>query len=75
MDLYILTIIFLIIVIIVSIIYYNKSIESFDNLTSNLYTYDTCCSQNQISNCQKYGKTGVCDYNLDNNSCICQNAY
>lgn len=73
MDISILIILLLFIIIIIMSLH--KTVDSFDNLTSNLYTYDTCCSASQIQNCQKYGKTGVCNYNLNNNSCICQNAY
>lgn len=57
------------------IIPHNSSIESFDNLEDNLYSYDTCCSQKQIDNCEKYGKTGVCNYNENNKSCLCQNSF
>ena len=41
----------------------NNIIDSFDNLESNLFTYDTCCTQSEIATCEKYGKTGVCNYN------------
>jgi uncharacterized membrane protein len=53
---------------------YKYQIDSFDNLESNLYSYDKCCSEEDIVNCMKYGKTGVCNYN-DAKSCICQNAF
>ena len=71
-------IILLLIIIFVLFLYIKnqQSIDSFDNLESNLYTYDTCCSQEQIANCIKYGKTGVCNYNNSNNKiCECQNSF
>lgn len=58
-----------------SIFYYNKNIDNFDNLESNLFTYDSCCSQEDIKHCETYGKTGVCNYILNNNSCLCQNSF
>jgi hypothetical protein len=57
------------------IVPHNSSIESFDNLEFNLYSYDTCCFQKEIDNCEKYGKTGVCNYNENNKSCLCQNSF
>ena len=48
--------------------------ESFDNNKSDLFTYDSCCTQKQIADCEKYGKTGVCNYDKNDNSCMCQNA-
>jgi septation ring formation regulator EzrA len=69
-------VIIIILIIILFLIYIkNKKIESFDNLESNLYTYDTCCSQDQIKNCESYGKTGVCNYYKNNKSCMCQNSF
>jgi uncharacterized protein YxeA len=66
----------IIILIIISLIVYKKQIiDSFDNLESNLYTYDSCCTQDNIANCEKYGKTGVCNYYKDNKSCMCQNSF
>jgi hypothetical protein len=58
-----------------SIFYYNKNIDNFDNLESNLFTYDSCCNQEDIKHCETYGKTGVCNYILNNNSCLCQNSF
>ena len=63
-----------IIIIIYFIIKSYKYNESFDNSKSDLFTYDSCCNEIQIANCEKYGKTGVCNYNENNNSCMCQNA-
>ena len=63
-----------IIIIIYFIIKSYKHNESFDNSKSDLFTYDSCCNEIQIANCEKYGKTGVCNYNENNNSCMCQNA-
>jgi len=54
------------------IVPHSVPIESFDNLEFNLYSYDTCCSQKEIDNCEKYGKTGVCK---NNRSCLCQNSF
>lgn len=62
-----------IIVIIFILITYNR-IESFQTSKNNIYTYDSCCNENDIANCEKYGKTGVCNYVLNDNSCMCQNA-
>ena len=50
-------------------------IDNFDNLESNLFTYDSCCNQEQIRHCETYGKTGVCNYILNDNSCLCQNSF
>jgi len=67
--------IIIIAIIIYYILSYKKTIDSFDNLESNLYTYDTCCSEAQIAKCETYGKTGVCNYNKDDKSCLCQNSF
>ncbi len=67
--------VFIVVIIFILIIYKNKVIDNFDNLESNLYTYDTCCSASEIANCESYGKTGVCNYFLNNKSCLCQNAF
>ena len=64
----------MIIFIIVSLIIYKKNTESFDNLESNLYSYDTCCTEEQIRSCETYGKTGVCDY-YNNKKCMCQDSF
>jgi len=71
---YIYLLIFIIIIIFL-MIYKNNVIDSFDNLVPDLYTYDTCCSENQIADCEKYGKTGVCNYYKNNKSCMCQNSF
>ena len=71
--------IFIIIValLIIFMMFYNnkKNKEQFDNLEHNLYSYDTCCNEKEIKNCESYGKTGVCNYRDHNKSCICQNAF
>ena len=50
-------------------------IDRFDNLESNLFTYDSCCNEDEIKHCETYGKTGVCNYILNNKSCLCQNSF
>jgi len=57
--------------------YHNNKIqkEFFDNLENNLFSYDTCCSQNEIKNCESYGKTGVCNYRENNKTCMCQDSF
>jgi hypothetical protein len=66
----------IIIVLLFMMFYYHKmQIDHFDNLEHNLYSYDTCCSQKEIKDCESYGKTGVCNYREHNKSCICQNAF
>lgn len=69
--------IFILGLIIVGLVFFykRKPIDSFDNLENNLYTYDSCCTQEDIAHCQTYGKTGVCNYNKNNKSCLCQNAF
>lgn len=68
-------IIFILLLTIIFLIIYNKNIESYNNLESNLYSYDTCCTEKQIRKCETYGKTGVCNYNQDNMSCLCQESF
>ena len=46
-----------------------------DIVYPDMYTINNCCSENQILNCAKYGKNGVCDYNKNNNECLCQSSY
>jgi uncharacterized protein YxeA len=75
MNILIIIIIIILIIILFLICTKKKIIDSFDNLESNLYTYDSCCSQDQIKNCESYGKTGVCNYYKNNNSCMCQNSF
>lgn len=62
--------VFIIVIIFILIIYKKKVIDKFDNLEDNRFTYDTCCTEDQIANCEKYGRTGVC-----NKSCVCQDPY
>lgn len=68
-------IIFILLLTIIFLIIYNKNVESYNNLESNLYSYDTCCTEKQIRKCETYGKTGVCNYNQDNMSCMCQESF
>lgn len=67
--------IILIFIIILICLYDNKIIDSFDNMEDNSYTFDTCCSAEENEKCRTYGKTGVCNYNKDDGSCLCQNAF
>ena len=73
-----LIIVFITGLIIVGLIFFYKrkaTIDSFDNLEHNLYSYDSCCTQEDIAKCQTYGKTCVCNYYQNNKSCLCQNAF
>jgi hypothetical protein len=65
----------ILIISILIIIYNNNIIDSFDNLVPDLYTYDTCCNEKQIKNCESYGKTGVCNIFKNNKSCMCLNSF
>jgi hypothetical protein len=67
--------IFLIILILFIIYKKTYTIDNFDNLESNIYTYDSCCNENEKLDCMKYGKSGVCNYFENNNSCLCQNSF
>ncbi len=69
MNLFYALLIFLVILLILFIINQKRN-ESFDNFTN-----DKCCDDNQISNCMKYGKTGVCNYFTNDKTCLCQNQY
>ena len=71
MKSFIAVIICIIVIIILLYIINSGLIDNFDNK----YTNDICCNEYQKENCMKYGKTGVCNYNKNNNSCLCQNAY
>ena len=66
---------FIIIILLFLMIYRQNVIDSFDNLVPDLYSNDTCCSEKQIADCEKYGKTGVCNYYKNNKSCLCQNGF
>ena len=68
-------IIFILLLIIIFLMIYKKNTESFDNLESNLYSYDTCCTEDDIRKCETYGRTGVCNYNDNNMGCICQDSF
>jgi len=74
-KIYVILILIAIILILIYAIYRKKTIDSFDNLESNLFTYDTCCSQDEIKKCESYGKTGVCNYFQKNKSCLCQSGF
>ena len=63
--------VFIIVIIFILIVYKKEVIDKFDNLENNIFTYDTCCKENQIADCEKYGRTGMCY----NNKCVCLDAY
>lgn len=67
-------ILFLILLILILSFFLKNKIESFQTNNNNLFTYDSCCNQEDIQKCESYGKTGVCNYILNDNSCLCQNA-
>lgn len=74
----ILLLVFILGILLAGLVFLNKRksiIDSFDNLQDNLFTYDSCCSQQEIAHCETYGKTGVCNYNNNTKSCLCQNAF
>ncbi len=66
--------IFLIVIFIIAIMH-RKSKETFGNLNNDKFTDDSCCTDDEKSGCMKYGKTGVCNYFQNDNSCLCQNAF
>lgn len=53
----------------------NKNKELFTNNPVDIFTNDTCCNQKNIEGCNKYGQSGVCNYQRNNKSCLCQKAY
>jgi hypothetical protein len=62
----------LLIILILFILYKNRlTVDSF----TNKFSKDNCCNQNEIAQCETYGKTGVCNYYKNNNSCMCQNSF
>jgi len=69
--LYILIMIELLLILYLMVFNQYKKNESFNNL----FTDDICCTQNEMNNCYKYGKTGVCNYYKNNKSCLCQNSF
>jgi thioredoxin-related protein len=72
------TLLFILLILLIIIIFLltlKKNNESFDNLESNLFTYDSCCDEKEIRACETYGKTGVCNYNQKNKLCVCQDSY
>jgi hypothetical protein len=49
--------------------------EKFSQINvEDRYTNDKCCTENEIEKCESYAKTGVCNYNKKDKSCLCQNA-
>ena len=65
--------ILLFILLVLFIIYFfmiHRRREKFENL----FTNGSCCSEDQIRECNTFGKSGVCNYFKNNNSCLCQNA-
>lgn len=53
--------------------YYRKGVKHEGFLTDK-YTNGKCCTEDEIQKCESYGKTGVCNYNRNDKSCLCQNA-
>jgi len=48
-------------------------IDNFDN--TDLYTKQSCCNEQQIKFCEKWGKTGVCNFQSSDKSCMCLDAF
>jgi 5-bromo-4-chloroindolyl phosphate hydrolysis protein len=48
-------------------------IDNFDN--TDLYTKQSCCNEKQIKFCEKWGKTGVCNFQSSDKSCMCLDAF
>ena len=65
----------LIFIIVLAIFNNKKNKELFTNNPIDVFTNDKCCSQKNIGECNKYGQSGVCNYQQNNKSCLCQNAY
>jgi len=52
-----------------------NDMEKFSQINvEDRYTNDKCCTENEIEKCESYAKTGVCNYNKKDKSCLCQNA-
>ena len=72
--------IILLTIVIVCAVFVNVN-ESFDNWQKDgrdRFTFDKCCTQEQIAYCEKFGKTGICRYNAETygpSQCVCENAY
>ena len=76
MDSYLLIFLIILLIFVIIIIIYNfNRTELVKDSFSNLYTNSNCCNQNEIANCETYGKTGVCNYYKNDNSCMCQNSF
>lgn len=48
-------------------------IDNFDN--TDVFTKQSCCNEQQIKFCEKWGKTGVCNFQLSNKLCMCLDAF
>jgi len=53
---------------------YKLLIIKQENFKNNFTNDKDCCSHNAINECNKYGKTCVCDY-FKKNSYFCENSY
>ncbi len=62
-------------IIVLAIFNNNKNKELFTNNPIDIFTNDKCCYQQNIEECNKYGQSGVCNYQQNNNSCLCQKSY
>ena len=67
-------VILFIIVLILTLLYYKRKVVKQENFKNDRYTNGKCCTEMEIQKCESYGKTGVCNYNENNKSCLCQNA-
>jgi hypothetical protein len=65
----------LLFIIVLAIFNSNKNKELFTNNPIDIFTNDKCCNQKNIEECNKYGQSGVCNYQQNNKSCLCQNAF
>lgn len=59
--------------IIANILLKNSVIDNFDN--TDVFTKQSCCNEKQIKFCEKWGKTGVCNFQSSNKSCMCLDAF
>ena len=62
-------------IIVLAIFNNNKNKELFTNNPIDIFTNDKCCNQQNIEECNKYGQSGVCNYQQNNKSCLCQKSY
>lgn len=51
----------------------NTIIDNFDN--TDMYTKQSCCNEQQIKFCEKWGKTGICNFQSSDKSCMCLDAF